>query len=235
MRKRLFWVFVFLSLTGLLKTPEPGFAFSGIPLGGTAIRAGSGPEILLRAALRADGPNPAWKSIEMIPAVFGVSGVIVSPERLRPGLDSVTLGVRTPKGLVFRLYRLKWFVGVVVAKRSIRRGETVRPGDLEIAVRAYCRSFGETPKKTAYFDGKVAKKTIREGEPLTERDVGTRSLVERGDLLTLIARSGGVEARIDGVALEPGGEGDVIRVRIPRYRREARGVVLESGLVLALE
>jgi flagella basal body P-ring formation protein FlgA len=230
-----FWVLFFLFFVGLTVFPGSGQASEGIPVGGMAVRSSSGPELFLRAAARQSQPALAWKRIEMTPAAFGVSGVIVTPERLVPGIDSVTLGIRTPEGMVFRLFQLKWFAPMVVSKRDIRRKDTIRPEDLKVEIRVYRRSFGGNSQDPSCFFGKAAKRTIKAGEVITERDVEDRAIVERGDPVTLIARSGAVEAKIDGVALESGREKDVIRVRIPRYRRDSRGVVMGPNLVLILD
>jgi len=235
MRRRVPCVLVILLFLGLSGLSHPALAFTGIPIGGMTVGASSGPEVFLKAAARGSQTAVAWKRIEMIPPSFGVSGVIVTPERLVPGIDSVTLGIRTPAGMVYRLFRLKWFLPVVVARSDIRRKETIRPEDLKVEILPYRLSFGETPRESDFFCGKVAKRTIKAGEVITQRDVGDRTLVERGDSLMLIARSGSVEAKIDGVALESGSEGDVIRVRIPRYRRDSRGVIVGPNLVLVLE
>ena len=235
MKRKVLFFLGFLFFAGLIGVPSPAAASAGIPVGGITVRASSGPEVFLRAAIQGSPPELAWKRIEMVPAVFGVSGVIATPERLLPGVDSVTLGIRTPQGMVYRLFQLKWFLPVVVARCDIRRKGTIRPDDLNVEILAYRRSFGENPGEKSFFYGKVAKRTIKAGEVVTQRDVEDRTLVERGDSLMLISRVGPVEAKIDGLALEPGREGDVIRVRIPRYRKDSRGVIVGPNLVLMLE
>lgn len=228
----LFDVFFFIGLTLFL---QPALASTGIPIGGMVVGASTGPEVFLKAASKGGQKAPAWKRIEMTPAAFGVSGVIVTPERLAYGIDSVTLGIRTPGGMVFRLFQLKWFAPVAVATRDIRRKEAIRPEDLKVEILPYRRSFGENPGDVSVLCGKVAKRTIKAGETVSSRDVEERNIVERGESLTLIARSGSVEAKIEGLAMESGREGDVIRVRIPRYRRDSRGLVLGPNLVLILD
>ena len=56
-------------------------------------------------------------------------------------------------------------------------------------------------------------------------------MVEMGAMVTLVYRSGGIEATASGVAIESGAQGDEIRVRNDSSRKIILGKVLEPGMV----
>lgn len=61
------------------------------------------------------------------------------------------------------------------------------------------------------------------------RDRRATLLVTRGDQVRLVARRGTVRVTMTGVALDPGGEGDRIRIRIGDRRAPIAGYVLPGG------
>jgi flagella basal body P-ring formation protein FlgA len=56
-------------------------------------------------------------------------------------------------------------------------------------------------------------------------------LVERRDPVMVLSRNGFVTASLEGVALEGGDRGDLIEVRIPRYRNDRLAVITGRGKV----
>lgn len=61
------------------------------------------------------------------------------------------------------------------------------------------------------------------------RDRRATQLVTRGDQVRLVARRGTVRVTMTGVALDPGGEGDRIRIRVGDRRAPIAGYVLPGG------
>jgi flagella basal body P-ring formation protein FlgA len=51
--------------------------------------------------------------------------------------------------------------------------------------------------------------------------------------VVVISKSGAVTARLKGVALKGGDRGDLITVRVPRYRNDIPATVIDRGLVEA--
>lgn len=179
-----------------------------------------------------DQSRVTWSHIEMDPPSFGVSGEIESPSRVYPGTPSITLRIRSGERLVTKILRLKWFALTVFATRDIGRGETLSPGDLDLRIASYRRSSGRIFSDVSSICDLRAKRKISAQDAISARDVEKPMLIERRDRLTILSRSGAVEAKLEGVALESGAKGSRIRVRIPLYRKDLEAVVIDKGLVL---
>jgi flagella basal body P-ring formation protein FlgA len=70
------------------------------------------------------------------------------------------------------------------------------------------------------------------GAPLTLRSVRARQLVHRGDVIEALAQDGLMTISLRVEALEPGAQGQVIRVRNPVSKREFRGKVQNEQTVM---
>ena len=64
-----------------------------------------------------------------------------------------------------------------------------------------------------------------------KRKLDIPPVIDMGALVTLVYRSGGIEATASGVAIESGALGDEIRVRNDSSRKIILGKVLEPGIV----
>jgi flagella basal body P-ring formation protein FlgA len=73
--------------------------------------------------------------------------------------------------------------------------------------------------------------TIAPGRPLTRRDVSTRPLVRKGQLVEVFAKSGALGVRMKALALENGAEGDLIMLRNVESRKEFNGHVTNDSKV----
>jgi len=182
--------------------------------------------------LEEDQSRVTWSHIEMDPPFFGISGEIESPSRVYPGTPSITLRIRSGERIVTRILRLKWFALTVFATRDIDRGETLSPGDLDLRISSYRRSSGSIFSDLSSIRNFRAKRKISAQDAISSRDVEKPMLIERRDRLTILSRSGAVEAELEGVALESGAKGSRIRVRIPLYRKDLEAIVIGKGLVL---
>jgi flagellar basal body P-ring formation protein FlgA len=66
---------------------------------------------------------------------------------------------------------------------------------------------------------------------LTPNDAQPQRLVRRGETVTVVSRSGGIEVRAGGTALTDGARGERIRVRNDSSRRIVEGVVTAAGRI----
>lgn len=107
---------------------------------------------------------------------------------------------------------------VVVARRSIQRGQTLTGDDLEQAVR-WVDSLHPAPLDDAgVLVGQTASRTVRRGSMLVEGDAEPAVLVERGQRVDLYTISGALVIKTIGRAAEDGHLDQVIAVRHPRTR-----------------
>jgi flagella basal body P-ring formation protein FlgA len=106
-------------------------------------------------------------------------------------------------------------VPMVVALRSIGRGDVIRAADIEVrTMDAPAKSNGQR----SAFDsvekliGMEAKQSIQAGDVVMSDVVQSPILVKRGDLVTVVAQSGGIRVRTSAKALRDGARGDLVQV-----------------------
>lgn len=120
---------------------------------------------------------------------------------------------------------------VVVAKRTIQRHETISREDLALEI---C-DLSNVPSDVAFDPllvvGMMAKHTIPAIRPITFGSIQCPPVIQRGDLVTLEAVSGGVIVVIPGEALESGALDDLIRVRNASSGTVVRARVIDSQRV----
>jgi len=222
-------------LLAVLLAPLP-MAFSEEPfsLDGLHIEGYEGAEIFLDM-LKGERDDTQWTRVSMSPSSFGVSGEILSPGRLYPGVPSVTLRVRSGHRIVTGIYRLKWRAVIAFAAKDLDRGDILSPDDISLREDLYRRSYGNIFSKLTTLVGKRITRRLDMGEPISGRDIETVMMVERGDRLTIISRFGSVETRLPGIALESGSRGSIIKVKVGKYRKNLYAVVLNHDTVLAKE
>lgn len=106
----------------------------------------------------------------------------------------------------------------VIATDAIARGQTLTREDLTLRTERI-DSMRHTP--LASIDaavGQVAARSLRRGDLLEADDVQPPNLVERGQLVTVRALSGGLVLKTVARAMESGQRDQVIKVRHPRSR-----------------
>lgn len=80
--------------------------------------------------------------------------------------------------------------------------------------------------------GKVARRTLVAGRPIAISDLRVPNLIDNGQVVSIIFRSGAIQIIGRAVALQAGADGTAIRVRNLDSRRVIVGVVQKDGSVL---
>ena len=169
-------------------------------------------------------PEPVPEGeVELVPRL--PRGSVPSPATV--WVDVRVDGVRKGRGWVrVEILRAR---PVVVLTRDVRRGQVLTADDVEVRpAPAGGRSGLADPRAVL---GKRVRRTLRAGAVLTERDVETVPVVERGDLVRLVARVGAITATTLGRAVEAAGIGERVRVENLSSGRTVAGVVREAGVV----
>ena len=123
------------------------------------------------------------------------------------------------------------FENVVVSGRSMSRGELLGKQDVELTRRDVSALSSGYFTRTDEVAGMVLKRSVRAGMVMTPSLLKQQRLIRRGDKVTIIAVSGGVEVRMEGQALMDGVKGEVIRVRNLSSKLEVEAEVISPGLV----
>ncbi|MGI9436898.1 MAG: flagellar basal body P-ring formation chaperone FlgA [Geminicoccaceae bacterium] len=120
--------------------------------------------------------------------------------------------------------RLQQLVTVAVLGRPVARGEPIAAADLDwIDV----PSDGLSPGSVIDADqliGAEARRGLRPGRVLTERDIGSPRLVRRGQSVRVIYVEGGLKLSLVGKARDDGALGDPIRIVNPESNLQIRGI-----------
>lgn len=150
-------------------------------------------------------------------------------------IGNTTAGVRCAGAKPWKIYvsvRIEVFESIVVANRSMGRGDSLEAGDLRLerrSITALTRGYVTDLKRVV---GYRLKRAVRPGEVILPGSLEAEKLIKRGQRVTLLARTGGFEVRMAGTAMRDGAAGERIRVRNLSSRRIVEGQVMPDGIVV---
>jgi len=145
-----------------------------------------------------------------------------------------TVGVRCSAPAAWTLYvpvNVEVEVPVLVLKRALARRARVTVADVEPQVRRVPGSASNFVSDVASLQGHRLKRPLPAGAAVTIDALMPDILVRRGQQVTLIAATGGVEIRAKGQALTEGGAMDRVRVQNVTSLKVVEGVVEKDGSV----
>jgi flagella basal body P-ring formation protein FlgA len=162
--------------------------------------------------------------------------------------DRDKLGLRTFRVLIRRdgqvqrkadvVAQVRLVRPVVVARRPLNPGNCVRSEDVGVETRVFEQNPGSGPTRIEEIVGQPIKRFVPEGERVTTDAIKVGELVARARPVTITGENAGIQVRLTGIALDSGGYGDTIRVRLGDSRRERKmlhGVVTGLGTVRLAE
>ena len=115
----------------------------------------------------------------------------------------------------------------VVATRTLRPNTVIGPDDLTI-VDARLPGALTDPAQALGLETRVA---IYAGRPVVQSDLGTLTLVQRNQVVSLVYLAGGLAISTEGRALSRGSEGETVRVINLGSRTTVSGRVGPDGAV----
>ncbi len=119
---------------------------------------------------------------------------------------------------------------VAVAAVDLSRGVVLAESDINLVEMdlARLRNPGFDPQDLV---GKVLKRSLRMGQALDRSQIEEPSLVNRGDLVTIVARRGAMELTATGLARKDGKLGEFIEIRNTSSQKDILCQVVAPGLV----
>ncbi|MGE5554156.1 MAG: flagellar basal body P-ring formation chaperone FlgA [Betaproteobacteria bacterium] len=123
-------------------------------------------------------------------------------------------------------------VPAVVTREGLARGSVIRPGQVDVVEVELARLPDGALRTLEEAEGKQVARSVPTGTPLSRTDVMVPVVIRRGDRVTLCAETGGLILTAQGLALEEGGIGEVIKVQNAQSNRTVEGVVRGAGQVL---
>ena len=175
----------------------------------------------------------AWDGEVEVTAVGSIpQGRLVEPAAIVPGTPAATLRFQDDRGRVRSLsVRMAWKQNVLVAARTIQRNVPITARDLMTRSMKITRP-GVYAVDPAEAVGHVSRKPIKQGEPIPLEFLTGPSQIKKGRKVTIIARYGGLTATAEGVLLEDGSPGDLVKVRRSDNKKAVvKGYIVDENTV----
>lgn len=145
------------------------------------------------------------------------------------GRGTVAVSCATPQP--WRLFvpvRTSRSVPVVVLRRGVRRGQVLTADDVALETRSSAALPYDYLLELDDAVGLTAKRTVPAGTVLVPAALERARLIERGAIVTLVSAAGPVQVKSQGIAVEPAGADQRIRVRTASGRI-VEGTVTANG------
>ena len=183
------------------------------------------------SAVAADSPDPRLRLVRCSqPLAASVPANGVRSARF-------TAEVRCEGTQPWRLYvpvRVTSIRPVVVASRALARDTVLAPGDVRLADSAPATVPAGALHDVDLVVGRVLRRPADEGQALTASVLAAPTLVRRGQQVSVEARTGTVQVRMEGVARGEGALGDIIEVQNAGSGRIVQAVVRSAKSVEVL-
>lgn len=118
-----------------------------------------------------------------------------------------------------------------VPSRNINKGETLTEQDLKVVKVRRNRLKPTVLSKKEQLVEKEAKRSLKEGKLINEREVGSRILVRKGDIVTLVYKSGQMQITAKGEALSDGAKNQKIEAENTKSKKKVYGIVTDTDTV----
>ncbi len=120
---------------------------------------------------------------------------------------------------------------MLVAKRALPRGSLLQADDFETKVKTVGGSSAHYISDPSSLTGLRLRLPLAAGAALSSDVVEQLPLIKRGQQVTLLARSAGIEIRVAATAMSDGRQSERILVQNQSSRRQVDAVVRSSELV----
>ncbi len=150
------------------------------------------------------------------------------------GMNPVNVKVYVD-GALFRktvcYYELHVYGPMLVAARDLRLEQVLTSADIRLEeheVEGNSEFYLEDP---AQVIGKVPSRIIRNGTPITEKLLQNPIVIEVGAAVQIVTNYKGIRVKTEGIALQRGRVGKIIRVRNATSSKILRGLVIDASTV----
>ncbi|HOQ51192.1 MAG TPA: flagellar basal body P-ring formation chaperone FlgA [Candidatus Atribacteria bacterium] len=171
----------------------------------------------------------------IIPPGGEVNIVFSSSSSLKPwGTGNGTLEIlregKVEKTLPLR-FEIQVYREVVRAKEKLSRGEVISEDQVCSALEVLDYRNEKAFSSVEEVEGKQTKREISAGAILTPSFIQEETLIKRGDLVTMVAKYGGIVVTGTGKARGEGSLGDVIVVENPDSKKRFEGEIIGERMV----
>jgi flagella basal body P-ring formation protein FlgA len=123
------------------------------------------------------------------------------------------------------------FEAVVCTARNLKKGEIIEEDDLYLARRNISHLSPNILTDMMKAVGLIVKHNLREDTLLKEWMLERSPVLDRGDMVTILAESGNLRVTVSGMVLERGYSGELVRVRNAMSKKEIYARVVDNSTV----
>ena len=124
------------------------------------------------------------------------------------------------------------FESIVCTSRDLKRKEIIKKGDVYLARKNISHMPPNAISKLNKAVGLMIKHTVKADTCLKAWMLEKPSIVERGDIVTILAESGGLRVTVPGRVLEKGYLGELIKVQNAMSKKEIYAKVINNLTVM---
>jgi flagella basal body P-ring formation protein FlgA len=146
----------------------------------------------------------------------------------------VTVGVRCTQGATWTVYvpvSIESEVQVLVLRHAAARGAQLTEADVMVQTRRVPGFGGGYVADPRQLAGRTLRRPLPAGAVLTPDALEADIVVRRGQQVTLLAASNGIQVRASGRALADGRAGERLKVQNERSNVVVEGVVESPGVI----
>jgi flagella basal body P-ring formation protein FlgA len=147
-----------------------------------------------------------------------------------------TVGVRCEGSVRWTIYttiRVETQAVVLVARRALQRDDELSAADFRLETRRVPGLLSAYVVDSTALKGQRLRRPLSADDPLSFDALVPANLIHRGQTVVLIAHAGGIEVRMNGVALADGRASERIRVQNTSSQRVVEGIVRSDSEVEA--
>ncbi len=123
------------------------------------------------------------------------------------------------------------FEAVVCTARNLKKGEIIEEDDLYLARRNISHLSPNILTDMMKAVGLIVKHNLRKDTPLKEWMLERSPVLDRGDMVTILAEKGNLRVTVSGMVLERGYSGELVRVRNAMSKKEVYARVVDNSTV----
>lgn len=171
---------------------------------------------------------------QQVPAGLQTRELVSQPSaaKAQPGSCSIPVDIQIdgiPYRTVWTSFEIELYQVVPVMKRDIAPGQTIGAGDVVMQRAALSAGKGNAPMDRMALVGSTAKRLLRAGAPVAERDIQRVLAIQRGETVALLVKNGLVTVSTEVVAIQDAYLGDLVPIRTFGSSRELTAKVVGAG------
>lgn len=146
----------------------------------------------------------------------------------------LSVGIRCSDETPWNIYlsaNILVYKNVLTTSRPLSRGDVVSMHDIQPVRLEVSKLNSGYYVDVKNIQGKIVRRSIPAGRPLTPNLLRAPLLVQRGEEVTILAGNDNFHVRVKGKALQDAAKGDVVAVRNTRSKRVVEGIAIKPGLV----